>query len=91
MYRLRHFGDFKHIYGGTQAFSGASCAFQVGDVRPGHGGGSGSGLSDWGRFVRENGFLIPLALFAMFLVASVVYRQVVSSSQHEQYTMLADS
>ncbi|CAL8468077.1 g7616 [Coccomyxa elongata] len=91
MYRLRHFGDFKHILGGTQAFSGASRAFQVGDLHPSHGGGSGSGLSDWELFVRENGYLIPLALFAMFLVASVVYRQVVSSNQREQYSMLADS
>lgn len=91
MYRLRHFGDFKHIYGGTQAFSGASRAFQVGDMRPGHGGGSSTDLSDWELFVRENGYLIPLVLFGMFLVASVVYRQVVSSNEREQYSMLADS
>ena len=29
VYRLRHFGDYKHILGGTQAFEGASRSFCV--------------------------------------------------------------
>ena len=29
-YRLRHFGDYKHVFGGTQSFSGASSSFSVG-------------------------------------------------------------
>lgn len=28
-YRLRHFGDYKHILGGTEPFSGASRSFEV--------------------------------------------------------------
>ena len=92
MYRLRHFGDYKHIFGGTQAFFGASRAFQVGDPSSGRGGGSGSaGLSDWEMFVRQNGYLIPLALFALFLVGSIAYRVVVSKSNQQQYSLMADS
>ena len=42
-YRLRHFGDYKHIFDGTTPFEGASSSFVV-----------GSGLSiraSWGAWV----------------------------------------
>ena len=35
-------------------------------------------LSDWELWVREHGFLIPLVLFALLLVGTVLYRQAVS-------------
>lgn len=87
VYRLRHFGDFKHILGGTSPFSGASRSFKiVGSPDPSGPGQDPDGphgrrrwpLSDWELFVRERGYLIPLALFAMFLVISAGYRMHVS-------------
>ena len=35
-------------------------------------------LSDWERYVREHGFLIPVLLFALLLVGTALYRQAVS-------------
>ena len=35
-------------------------------------------LSDWERYVREHGFLIPVFLFALLLVGNALYRQTVS-------------
>lgn len=35
-------------------------------------------LSDWERYVREHGFLIPVLLFAMLLLGTALYRQAVS-------------
>lgn len=75
-YRLRHFGDYKHIFGGAQPFNGSSSSFRVATPaphNPSH--GSRNRLSDWERFVREHTFLLPLALFAGFLAASVAFRQ----------------
>ena len=92
MYRLRHFGDYKHIFGGTQAFSGTSRSFLVGSPSSGGGGGSsGAGLLGWEMFVRENAHLIPLVLFTVFLVGSIAYRVVVSRGSPQQYSIMADS
>ena len=35
-------------------------------------------LSDWELYVREHSFLIPVFLFALLLVGTVLYRQTVS-------------
>ncbi len=35
-------------------------------------------LSDWERYVREHSFLIPVFLFALLLLGTVLYRQTVS-------------
>ncbi|KAK9901622.1 hypothetical protein WJX75_005298 [Coccomyxa subellipsoidea] len=92
VYRLRHFGDYKHIFGGTQAFSGTSRSFLVGSPSSGGGGGSsGAGLLGWEMFVRENAHLIPLVLFTVFLVGSIAYRVVVSRGSPQQYSIMADS
>ena len=83
-YRLRHFGDFKHILGGSSPFNGTSGNFEVHgvDVEPHkHHKKDNSRrfeLSDWERYVREHGFLIPVLLFALLLVGTALYRQAVS-------------
>ena len=91
MYRLRHFGDYKHIFGGTQAFSGASRAFQVGNPSSGGGSSGSAGLSGWEIFVQKYAHLIPLVLFTVFLVGSIAYRVMVSNSSQQQYLTMADS
>ena len=35
-------------------------------------------LSDWERWVREHGFLIPVLLFVLLLVGTALYRQAVA-------------
>jgi hypothetical protein len=74
-YRLRHFGDYKHIFGGTQPFNGTSSSFRVRTPAPPPAyRGRRGGLSDWEQYVRSHGFMIPLALFAAFLALSVAFR-----------------
>ena len=46
-YRLRHFGDYKHVFGGTQSFSGASSSFSVGSSMAGRLGANA--VSGWLR------------------------------------------
>ena len=84
-YRLRHFGDFKHIFGGSAPFNGTSSSFEVhgagGAPHKKHHGGANRHrfqLSDWELYVREHRFLIPVVLFALLLFGSVLYRQAVS-------------
>ena len=84
-YRLRHFWDYKHIFGGPVAFNGTSSSFEVhgtgGAPHKKHHGGAKRHrfqLSDWELYVREHGFLIPVVLFALLLVGTVLYRQAVS-------------
>ena len=91
-YRLRHFGDYKHIFGGTQPFNGTSSSFRVGTPAPPPGSGRHGRrgrLSDWERYVREHGFLIPLALFATFLGLSVAFRaQALGLATQQGFTRL---
>ena len=88
-YRLRHFGDFKHIFGGPAPFNGSSGSFKVhgADHKPHkHHGGDNSHrfeLSDWECYVREHVFLLPVVLFALLLVGTVLYRHAVSRQPAE--------
>jgi hypothetical protein len=75
-YRLRHFGDYKHIFGGTHAFNGTSGSFRVATPQPPHTRQhQGSRWAAWGQYVRDHVFFAPVVLFGGFLVASVACRQ----------------
>ena len=64
LYRVRHFGDYKEIFGGTVSFDGSSTLFQVGaaELPTGCQWWKGQGLK-WGTLVT---FLLTGSIYYLF-------------------------